>query len=85
MRLSRGNRFVELKHVALKPKLLVLCATLILLSTSSHAQDRNWTLTGYVKDLFMYYHPKQIPGFPIDNQYTNTIHNRLNFCLVSDR
>jgi len=79
MRLSVGNECYELKHLALKPKLLVLCALFILLPTSSHAQQRNWTLTGYVKDLFMYYHPKQIEGFSIDNQYTNTIHNRLNF------
>ncbi len=38
------------------------------------------TLTGYVKDLFMLYHPKQdLPGIDSDFLTTNTIHNRLNF------
>lgn len=63
----------------MKLRFFIICTLLIFLSAVSHAQDRNWTLTGYVKDLFMYYHPKQIPGFQIDNQYSNTIHNRLNF------
>lgn len=53
---------------------------LIFLSAHSIAQERNWTLNGYVKELFMYYHPEQeIPGMDIDNLATNTIHNRLNF------
>lgn len=52
---------------------------LITLPCLTFARERNWTLTGYVKDLFMYYHPKQFEGFTIGDQYTNTIHNRLNF------
>jgi len=66
-------------HLAMNLKLLALCTLLLLLSTAAHAQDRDWTLTGYVKDLFMYYHPKQQAGLTIDDQHLNTIHNRLNF------
>ncbi len=60
----------------IKTVFLLLAFVLPLLA---HAQERNWTLTGYVKDLFMYYHPKQLTGFNIGDQYTNTLHNRLNF------
>ncbi|PTN09970.1 hypothetical protein [Mangrovibacterium marinum] len=63
----------------MKLNFLSICLLLLFLSGSSHAQERDWTLTGYVKDLFMYYHPKPFDGFSIDDQYTNTVHNRLNF------
>ncbi len=44
------------------------------------AQLQKVTLNGYVKDLFMYYHPKtQIPGIETNYLSTNIIHNRLNF------
>jgi len=37
-------------------------------------------LSGYVKELFMYYQPEQqIPGLEGNSLTTNTIHNRLNF------
>ncbi len=37
-------------------------------------------LSGYVKELFMYYRPdQQIPGLERNSLTTNTIHNRLNF------
>ena len=63
-------------YMKIKTVFLLLAFVLPLLA---HAQERNWTLTGYVKDLFMYYHPKQLTGFNIGDQYTNTLHNRLNF------
>jgi hypothetical protein len=38
------------------------------------------SLSGYVKELFMYYKPdQQIPGLESNSLTTNTIHNRLNF------
>ena len=44
------------------------------------SQERNWTLNGYVKELFMFYSPSEsIPGLGTDKLTTNTIHNRLNF------
>lgn len=47
---------------------------------SASAQEKNWSLNGYIKELFMYYHPEQqLPGTDTRNLTTNTIHNRLNF------
>ncbi len=44
------------------------------------SQERNWTLNGYVKELFMFYSPNEsIPRLGTDKLTTNTIHNRLNF------
>ncbi|WP_159518035.1 hypothetical protein [Sunxiuqinia indica] len=52
----------------------------LLFTVSAFAQERNWTLNGYIKELFMYYTPEQqIPGLNLDHLTTNTIHNRLNF------
>ncbi len=58
----------------------ILFAIFLLGGFSSPAQERSWTLNGYVKDLFMLY-KADIPVENIDvgNLYTNTIHNRLNF------
>lgn len=53
---------------------------LLSLSLPGMARERNWTLNGYVKDLFMYYQPEQqMPGMDLDKLVTNTIHNRFNF------
>lgn len=44
------------------------------------SQERDWTLEGYVKDLYMFYHPEQPPiGPKVPDYHLNTIHNRLNF------
>lgn len=52
----------------------------IFLSIQGFAQEKNWTLNGYVKDLQMYYSPKNgFEGMDINNLNTNIIHNRLNF------
>ncbi|WP_163708265.1 hypothetical protein [Mangrovibacterium lignilyticum] len=61
-------------------KKLFLYPLFLVLAMTVQAQEPNWTLTGYVKDLFMFYHPaQQLPEISQDNLYTNTIHNRLNF------
>lgn len=53
---------------------------LILFSLLGFSQERNWTLNGYVKELFMYYHPKQeMVGLDMEQLNTNIVHNRLNF------
>ena len=52
----------------------------LLISFYGFTQERNWTLNGYLKDLQMYYSPKNgIEGMDIDQLNTNIIHNRLNF------
>jgi hypothetical protein len=44
------------------------------------SQEKNVTLTGYVKDVMLYYQPKtKYPGTDNDFFYSNVIHNRLNF------
>lgn len=59
-------------------QLLFLC--LMVFPVFSSAQQKSWTLNGYVKELFMYYKPdQQIPSLEMDQLTTNTIHNRLNF------
>ncbi len=59
---------------------IILSTFLIFLAVSTMAQESNVSINGYVKDLFMLYHPKQDIS-EIDNNIltTNTIHNRLNF------
>ncbi len=53
---------------------------LFFLPILSYSQERKWNLDGYVKDLYMFYHPEQAPTGPkLPNFYANTIHNRLNF------
>ena len=43
-------------------------------------QESKVSLSGYVKELYMFYSPaKPIPGTDIDYLTTNIIHNRLNF------
>jgi hypothetical protein len=63
----------------MKIKTLFPFLLVFVLPYMAHARERDWTLTGYVKDLFMYYFPEQPDGLHIDDQYTNTLHNRLNF------
>lgn len=58
----------------------ILFLLIISLPLISLSQERNWTLNGYVKDLFMYYHPKDgLEGLDMDQLNTNIIHNRFNF------
>ncbi len=45
----------------------------------SQAQLSDFTLDGYIKDLYMYYQPEQTEFMREDFLTTNTIHNRLNF------
>jgi hypothetical protein len=52
---------------------------LLLFTPGSQAQNKELTLNGYVKDLFMLYKSEQtIPGLNKDLLALNTIHNRLN-------
>ena len=52
---------------------------LLLFTISGQAQNKDLTLNGYVKDLFMLYRPEQsLPGMNKDALTLNTIHNRLN-------
>ncbi|WP_372775176.1 hypothetical protein [Mangrovibacterium sp.] len=70
----------------MNPKTAFLFTFLLLLALPASSQDRDWTLAGYVKDLFMYYHPEpQIPGMATENLHLNTIHNRLNFEWVATK
>ncbi|MDX9882531.1 MAG: hypothetical protein RBS73_10730 [Prolixibacteraceae bacterium] len=58
----------------------IIFLILSIISATSFSQERNWVLNGYVKDLQMYYSPKQeLAGTDIDQLNTNIIHNRLNF------
>lgn len=53
---------------------------IILLPFFAHAQLKNVTLNGYIKDLFMYYKPSSpLPGINADHLSSDIIHNRLNF------
>ena len=61
----------------MKKNVLIL---LFFLPILSYSQESNWNLDGYVKDLYMFYHPEQAPiGPKLPNFHANTIHNRLNF------
>jgi hypothetical protein len=52
---------------------------LLFFTFNGQAQNKELTLNGYVKDLFMFYKPEQtIPGMNKDFLTLNTIHNRLN-------
>lgn len=63
----------------MKSKIHILLS-ILLFPLLSGAQLQKVALNGYVKDLFMYYKPKnQIEGFEADHLSTNIIHNRLNF------
>ncbi len=58
----------------------IFILSFLLLSINSFSQERKWALNGYLKDLQMYYSPKQeLVGTDIDQLNTNIIHNRLNF------
>ena len=59
---------------------ILLSALLIFFAVNTMAQESNISINGYVKDLFMLYHPKQAIS-DVNNSIltTNTIHNRLNF------
>ena len=55
--------------------LILICLPLLAVS-----QDRDWFLDGYVKDLYMFYHPEQPAiGPELPDYHLNTVHNRLNF------
>ncbi len=57
-----------------------LLVTFILFSLSGNAQLKKLTLSGYVKDLYLFYKPEQpIPGINADYLSSNLVHNRLNF------
>jgi hypothetical protein len=44
------------------------------------SQENKVTLTGYVKDVLLYFRPRtKYPGIDNDYFYSNVIHNRLNF------
>ncbi len=52
----------------------------LLFHSEINAQLQKITLSGYVKDLYMYYKPdKPIPGVDAGHFSSNLIHNRLNF------
>lgn len=58
---------------------LLLCLCL-LVPKQAFVQESKLSLNGYVKDLYMYYIPGiSLPGAELDNLWTNTLHNRLNF------
>lgn len=57
--------------------LFFLC---LLTPKQAFVQESKVTLNGYVKDLYMYYSPEiSLPGAPLDDLWSNTLHNRLNF------
>ena len=52
----------------------------LLLYLNGSAQLKKFTLNGYIRDLYMYYHPENpIPGIDAASLSSNLIHNRLNF------
>lgn len=52
----------------------------LLLCFEGNAQLKKFTVSGYVKDLYMYYMPeKPIPGIDADHLSSNLVHNRFNF------
>jgi len=58
----------------------ILLLLLVILPVFCFSQEKNWNLNGYVKDLYMYYHPEQTTIGPrLQDLHSNTIHNRLNF------
>ena len=53
---------------------------LLTFNLSANAQLKKLTLTGYVKNLYLFYKPEQpIPGINADHLSSNLVHNRLNF------
>jgi len=63
-----------------KTKAIMIVVTILFLFTqTSHGQDKQLSLTGYLKELFMLYKPEQKPPGTEKNILTiNTIHNRMN-------
>jgi hypothetical protein len=62
----------------MKKRLILLI--LLTLPSIAFAQENKLTLTGYLKDLWFYFHPEtQIPATNKRNLYSNNIHNRLIF------
>ncbi len=61
-------------------KFRFLVVLLLFLSGFIRSQERKVVLSGYLKDLFFYYHPETpIPGIDAKNLNSSIIHNRLNF------
>ncbi len=60
-------------------RFLIVAILFLLFMPGSQAQNKELTLNGYVKDLFMLYNPEQrLPGTDKDLLTLNTVHNRLN-------
>jgi len=73
-----GSRNTLVKAAGKLNNLLILLC--FLLPKQAFVQESKVTLNGYIKDLYMYYSPGiTIPNSDMDNLWTNTIHNRLNF------
>ena len=61
-------------------KIILPISILFCISLTTNAQLKNFSINGYVKDLYMYYKPENpIPGIDTDRLSSNLIHNRLNF------
>lgn len=64
----------------LKFRFIFIASLLLALPFQAFVQESKVSLNGYVKELYMFYSPKNpIPGTDLDYLATNIIHNRFNF------
>ncbi len=60
--------------------LITLLPFLLFFQLTGNAQLKKWNFNGYIKDLYMFYKPRNpIPGFDAEKLSSNLVHNRLNF------